>query len=319
MIPESRNPPSISIRRFRPRAGELQQDLLKYLSRGGLVEDETEQDFAEIAEFFLKKLTGLAGVLVLLSALPPASGASDFKLLFSLGAHIRSLPGYSYNYAIMVHRGNAFNPAEYGRGNDRVDRAQILGLDLGLGLSYKNVSVVLSVVPFSGNFSGTYDLSVPSMWFYNLIAADSLKAASKFSGTSWGAAFRYTVPLGRAFHIYGGAGVRFLWADLELPQDIVFMEYFYRSPDYSYGTHTLDITDIKFTPVALRALGWTALGGVEFSPASRYWIFLEGLYQTGKKDVPHPYYSHLDSTLDPIHLDFSGFALTLGIRYALDW
>jgi opacity protein-like surface antigen len=106
---------------------------------------------------------------------------------------------------------------------------------------------------------------------------------------------------------------------LELPQDIIFTEYFYRSPDLSYGIHTLDITAVEFTPVSVKTLGWDALGGLEFTPASPYWIFLEVRYQTGKTDIPHPYYSRLDSTAAPIHLDFSGFALSLGIRYALDW
>ena len=97
------------------------------------------------------------------------------------------------------------------------------------------------------------------------------------------------------------------------------MEYFYRSPDFSFGVHTLNITAVEFTPVAVKTLGWNALGGLEFSPVPSYWIFLEARYQTGKMDVTHPYYSRLNNTLDPIHLDFSGFALSLGIRYALDW
>jgi hypothetical protein len=251
-------------------------------------------------------------------ALPAVSKAADIKIFFSLGANLRLAPGYSYDYALMVNRGNAFHPPEYGRGQDRLDRGQIMGLDLGVGLAYKNISLALSVVPFSGNFNGNYSLSIPSMWFYDLIAAGSIKAASKFSGTSFGADLRYTLPLGRALHVYVGGGVRFFAAQLELPQDIVFMEYFYRSPDFSYGVHTLTITEVKFTPVSVQALGGTAVGGVEFTPASHDWIFAEMRYQTGKKDVPHPYYSRLDSTVPPVHLDFSGLAVSLGIRYALD-
>jgi opacity protein-like surface antigen len=264
--------------------------------------------------------TGIVGRLIVLIALPLSAGASDFKLLFSLGANLRYAPGYSYDYALLVNRGNALHAAEYGRGKDRVDKAQILGLDLGLGLAYQNVSLMLSFVPFNGNLAGTYDLSIPSMWFYNLVAADSIKASSKFSGTSFGADLRYALPLRRDLHVYGEAGVRFLSADLELPQDIVFMEYFNRSPDFSFSSHTLDITEVKFTPVAVRSFGGAAAAGVEFTPASHYWIFLEGRYQfLGKKDIPHPYYSRLDVTAAPVHLDFSGFALTLGIRYALEW
>jgi hypothetical protein len=252
-------------------------------------------------------------------SLPAALKASDFKLVFSLGADLRRASGYEYHYALRVNQGNASNPAEYGKGNDLVGRAGIFGLDFGLGLSYKNVSLVLSFVPFSGSFTGTYDLSVPSTWFYNLIAADSIQAASKFSGSSLGAGLRYAVSLSGAVRIYLGAGAHVLWGDLELPQDIVFMEYFYRSPDLSYGTHTLDIKSVTFTPVAVHTLGWNALGGLELTPAPSYWIFLEARYQTGKMDVAHPYYSRLNPTLPPVHLDFSGFALSLGIRYALDW
>ena len=250
--------------------------------------------------------------------LAPASRASDFKLFFSLGANFRLLPGYAYHYAIKVNLGNGVYPPEYGRGNDTVGKSPIFGPDFGIGLSYKNVTLTLSVIPFLGNFKGTYNLSTPSMWFYNNIAADSIVAPSKISGISLLADLKYTIPLGRAFQIYLGGGVRFFSADLELPNNIIFMEYYVRGPDYSYGVHTLDITKIDFAPVPLKVLGWSALGGTEFTPASHFWIFLEARYQTGKKDVTHPYYSSLDTTAAPVHLDLSGVAFSFGIRYALD-
>jgi len=284
-----------------------------------MIRNESDPDVPAPGEVRRRKRSGIAVLLVLMIVLPLASAASDFKLLFSMGANLRVLPGYSYHYSIRVNQGNTFNPPEYGKGNDRLGQANIFGPDFGLGLSFKNVSLGISYASFSGNFTGTYDLSVPSTWFYNLIAADRISASSKFSGSSLAADLKYIVPLSRAFQVYAGAGARVLWADLELPQNIVFMEYFYRGPDFITWIHTLDITDVTMTPVSFKIFGWNALAGAEFTPAPGYWIFLEGRYQTGKKDVPHPYYAHLDPTLPPVHLDFSGFALTLGVRYALDW
>jgi hypothetical protein len=266
----------------------------------------------------VRRRNGIAILLFLTALLPPALRASDFKLVFSLGAHARDLSGYSYDYALRVNQGNAGHPPEYGTGNDRPGKGAVFGPDFGLGLSYKNISLVLSFIPFSGKFDGTYDLSIPSMWFYNLIAADSIRAGSRFTGSSLGAGLKYALPLGRAVRIFVGAGAHLLWGELELPQDFVFMEYFYRSPDLSFGIHTVDITSVVFTPVAVKTLGWNALGGLEFSPAPSYWVFLETRYQTGRLDVAHPYYSRLNPTLPPVHLDFSGFSLSLGIRYALN-
>jgi hypothetical protein len=266
----------------------------------------------------VKKRGGIAVLIILMISLPAALTASDFKLAFSLGSSFRTLPGYAYHYSLRVNQGNEFNPPEYGTGNDRSGKGVVFGPDFGLALSYKNISLALSFIPFSGKFDGNYDLSIPSMWFYNLIAADSIRADSRFTGSSLGAGLKWALPLGPAFRVFLSAGAHVLWGELELPQDFVFMEYFYRSPDLSYGVHTVDITSVAFTPVAVNTLGWNALGGLEFSPAPSYWIFLEARYQTGRLDVPHPYYTRLNPTLPPVHLDFSGYALSLGIRYALD-
>jgi len=266
----------------------------------------------------LKKAVWIAGIFVSVILFPLASLASDFKIIFSVGADYRPQPGYNYSYSRIVNPETPFYPAEYGGGNDRLARAQIYAPDFGIGLFYKSFSLHISIAPFAGNYSGTYEMSIPRMGHYKQIATNSAEADSRIAGTSLWASLKYAIPLGSAVQLYAGAGINFSWAGMDLASDVVYEETFARAPEQGYVIHTLEITEIAFSPVNVDTLGWSALAGIEINPAGPYRLYLEGRYLSGRKDVPHPFYSRLDIASGPIRLDFSGFVLSIGIRYALE-
>ena len=251
-------------------------------------------------------------ILILILSLPTTLEASDINVIFSASGNFRSQPGYEYHYSFLMYPGKGSYAAGYLKGNDNVSKINIYAPDLGIGLSYKNISISFSFCPFSGTFTGTYDLSIPNKYFdffYEENAEDSRDADSKLSGTSIGVNLRYSIPVGPVVQVYLGTGLNILSAKMSLMKDILYREY--------YFDHSIQITEVQFSSVNVNATGFNAFGGVEFMPVSSLYIFLEGRYQSAKKDVPHPLYSQFPDSPVPIKIDFSGFILSFGIRYAL--
>lgn len=253
-------------------------------------------------------------IVILILSLPPTSEASDFKVIFSAGGNFRSQPGYEYHYSYLMYPEKGIYAAEYLKGNDNVSKINIYAPDLGIGLSYKKFSILFSFCPFSGIFTGTYDLSIPSKYFWEEIAEDSRDADSKLSGTSIGVNLRYSIPIGPVVQVYLGTGLNILSTKMSLLKNILYYEYY---SGFLYLDHSIRITEVQFSSVNVSATGFNAFGGVEFMPVSSLYIFLEGRYQSANKAVPHPLYSQAPDSPVPIKIDFSGFVLSFGIRYAL--
>lgn len=254
-------------------------------------------------------------ILFLALSFPFILEASDIKVIFSVGGIYRSQPGYEYHYSLLMDPGNSSYAAEYFKGNDNVSKINIYAPDIGIGLSFKNISILFSLCPFSGTFTGTYDLSIPSEYYYQEIAEDSRDADSKLSGTSIGVNLRYSIPLGQVARAYLGGGVNILSVKMDLMKNILYHEYY---SGWFLLDHSIQIAEVQFSSVNVNATGFNTFGGVEFMPVSSLYIFLEGRYQSVKKDVPHPLYSQFSDSPGPIKIDFSGFVLSFGIRYALD-
>jgi opacity protein-like surface antigen len=260
----------------------------------------------------------MALCLALGLVLPASLDGKELKLIFSIGGNFRPQPGYSFEYFRKVNPGNAFYPAEYGGGVDRVATAKIYAPEAGFGLGYKNITLALSMSPFTGRFSGTYELVVPSMYVYDLVAADTITAESKVAGTAFAAYLTYSVPLGRSLRGYAGAGAHFLWTKVEVMEDLIYLETHDRVPGIGFTNHVVNITDVVFSEANLSVPSWIAVAGLEFAPVEGYRIFAEGRYRQGKREIPHPYYLRVGNDSTPISLDFSGFALFFGIRLGLE-
>jgi hypothetical protein len=260
----------------------------------------------------------LAPCLVLAICLPASLDGKEFKLVFSVGANFRPQPGYVYDYSRKMNPGNAFYPAEYAEGLDRVATAKIYSPEAGIGLSFKNFTLAVSVSAFTERFLGTYELIVPSMYAYDLIASDTQAAESKAAGTALAAFLTYSVPLGRNLRAYAGAGAHFLWTKIEVMEDLIYTETYDRIPGIGFANHVVDITEVAFSEVKLNVPSWSAAAGLELAPADGYRIFVEGRYRKGKREIPHPYYLRVGNVSAPISLDFSGFAVLFGIRLGLE-
>jgi len=255
---------------------------------------------------------------IVLAALlsPLAAAASDLKLELTVGASVRSQPGYSYDYSRKVNPGNTTYPPEYGRGFDRVSAASLYAPDLGLGVSWKNLTLRVSASSFRERFRGTYALVVPSMYVYDLIASDRREAEAGISGSTLAAYLTYTVLVGGGFRVYAGAGAHFLRTKLEVMDDIVYMETVDRVPGVGFTNHRIEISDIAFAEMSLSFAGASGAAGIEYVPAGNYRIFVEGRTRPGRAEIPHPYYQKVGS-VTPIELDFSGLVVCFGIRFTI--
>jgi hypothetical protein len=260
----------------------------------------------------------LALCLVVAIFSPAALSGKEFRIVLSVGANFRPQQGYAYDYSRKMNPGNAFYPAEYARGTDRVLTAKTYAPELGLGLSYKNFTLSVSASAFTERFPGTYGLIVPSMYVYDLIASSNKEAESRVSGTTLAVTLTYSLPVGRNLRGYAGAGAHFLWTTIELMDDLVYTESYDRVPGIGFTNHVIEITDVGFSEAKFSVPSLSGVAGLEFAPAGGYRIFVEGRYRRGKREVPHPYYLRVGNVDEPITLDFSGFVLSFGIRFGLE-
>ncbi|GEM_PF-5040072 len=167
---------------------------------------------------------------------------------------------------------------------DSLGDAGLMGLDFRIGfMPLALLEVELGFQSSSQTLTGTYEIGVPSLFFYNDVASDDIDEDIPFKSSilTLGVVLH---PLNRGpVRPYLGFGAAFCSGSLKAIKNFRATETYYS--DYS---HTLTIEQIDFEPVSLKTTGFAAKVGIDAAVAPVFFLFAEAQYVGARKSYELP-------------------------------
>jgi opacity protein-like surface antigen len=236
-----------------------------------------------------------------------ANGVKPIKVNVSIHGTFASLEqGYSYDYGF-PYRDETFSF------NDEVKNGgSSFGFGGGIGIFViPSIEVFGNIDAFSSKACvGTYGISVPNPWYYNMSATDTAEASPTFKRTMISFGINLHPALIGKVKPYFGGGMANISAKYQLMDDITYTE----TLDYITGASSVEINEVKLKEISLSKWGFNLQAGLNFEIAPNISFYTEGRYIIAKIQVAQPM---IEENLDYeqiLDINLGGFQAVAGIK-----